>query len=63
MQDIQATMLAMGRAARAAARELARANTASKNAALAAIAQRIRTQSKEIVSANAKDVAEAKKGG
>jgi len=63
MQDIQATMLAMGRAARAAARELARADTASKNAALAAIAKGIRAQSKEILSANAKDVAQAKKNG
>jgi glutamate-5-semialdehyde dehydrogenase len=63
MQDIQATMLAMGRAARAAARELARADTAAKNAALAAIAKGIRAQSKEILSANAKDVAQAKKNG
>jgi glutamate-5-semialdehyde dehydrogenase len=61
MQDIQATMLEMGRAARAASRELARATTASKNAALAAVAERIRAQSKQILSANAKDVAQAKK--
>ena len=63
MGDVQALMLGMGRAARAAARELARADTASKNAALAAIAKSIRAQSKEILSANAKDVAQAKKNG
>jgi glutamate-5-semialdehyde dehydrogenase len=63
MQDIQATMLAMGRAARAAARELARADTASKNAALAAIAADLRAKATQILKANAADVANAKKNG
>ncbi|HVJ12421.1 MAG TPA: glutamate-5-semialdehyde dehydrogenase [Burkholderiales bacterium] len=63
MQDIQATMLAMGRAARAAARELARANTAAKNAALAAIAAEIRSSATQILKANSADVANARKNG
>jgi len=63
MQDIQATMLAMGRAARAAARDLARANTASKNAALAAIAAQIRSNAAQILKANGADVSNAKKNG
>jgi len=63
MQDIQATMLAMGRAARAAARELARANTASKNAALAAIAAEIRSRAAQILKANSADVSSARKNG
>jgi glutamate-5-semialdehyde dehydrogenase len=63
MQDIQATMLAMGRAARAAARDLARANTASKNAALAAIAAEIRSNAAQILKANGADVSNAKKNG
>jgi glutamate-5-semialdehyde dehydrogenase len=63
MQDIQATMLAMGRAARAAARDLARADTASKNAALAAIATSIRSSAAQILKANGADVSNARKNG
>ena len=56
-------MLEMGQAARAAARELARANTELKNSALNATAATIREQQSRILSANAVDVAAAKKGG
>jgi glutamate-5-semialdehyde dehydrogenase len=60
---LHAMMQDMGRAARAAARELARASTGAKNAALGAIAARIRADSKTILEANAADVARAKQGG
>jgi glutamate-5-semialdehyde dehydrogenase len=60
-QDQHAYVTELGRAARAAARELARASTAAKNEALAAIATRIRSQSKNILAANAKDVGQARK--
>ena len=51
----------MGLAAREASRELARAGTAAKNAALAAIAREIRARAKEILAANTRDVAGARK--
>src|SRR5262245_39004080 len=54
-------MQEMGRAAREAARALARASTAEKNAALSAMAQKIRASSQTILKANVKDVAGAKK--
>jgi glutamate-5-semialdehyde dehydrogenase len=63
MSDVQAVMLGMGRAARAAARELARADTVCKNAALAAIADSIRSRAAEILKANTADVSNAKKNG
>jgi glutamate-5-semialdehyde dehydrogenase len=50
---------ALGKRARAASRELARADTASKNRALAAMAQEIRRQSAAILQANALDVGAA----
>jgi len=53
----------LGVAARAAARELARAATGTKNQALAAMAASIRSQSSFILKANAADVAQAKKEG
>jgi glutamate-5-semialdehyde dehydrogenase len=53
----------LGVAARAAARLLARADTAAKNKALAAIAAAIRSSRNEILKANRADVAEAKKAG
>jgi len=56
-------MQAMGRAARAAARELARAGTAAKNEALRAMAAAIRAREQKIREANATDVAKAKKDG
>jgi len=54
---------ALGKRARAASRELARADTASKNRALLAMAAQIRAQSKAILQANAADVANAKSAG
>ena len=56
-------MRELGVAARAAARLTARADTATKNAALAAIAARIRADSRKLIEANKADVAEAKKAG
>src|SRR5688572_11656135 len=54
---------ALGKRARAASRELARADTASKNRALLAMAAQIRAQSKAILQANAADVARANSAG
>jgi glutamate-5-semialdehyde dehydrogenase len=56
-------MRELGRGARAAARELARADTAVKDRALAAMAAEIRSQAKDILSANAADAKQAKKAG
>jgi glutamate-5-semialdehyde dehydrogenase len=61
--DLHAEMQEMGRAARAAARELARASTDAKNRALAAISASIRENSSPILEANSRDVAQAKKDG
>src|SRR3954471_1442088 len=54
-------MRKIGVAARAASRELARADAASKNRALNAAAEEIRRRAKQIVKANATDVAGAKR--
>ena len=56
-------MQGMGRAARGAARELARADTALKNRALAAMAAEIRKSSAQLLEANAADVAHARSAG
>src|SRR5215213_3222115 len=56
-------MAEIGRRARAAARRLGRATDAEKNAALKAMAARIRARSAGVVAANAGDVAEAKAKG
>jgi glutamate-5-semialdehyde dehydrogenase len=61
--DVKAYMREMGGAARAAARLLARAETAVKNRALAATAAAIRSSRQQILDANRADVAEAKKAG
>jgi glutamate-5-semialdehyde dehydrogenase len=61
--SLHALMQDMGRAARAAARELARASTQAKNAALAGMAAAIRSGSGAILRANAEDVKRAKKAG
>ena len=61
--QVKAYMRELGRGARAAARELARADTAGKDRALAAMAAEIRSQAKEILSANAADARQAKKAG
>ncbi len=54
--DIDHYMTALGRQARAAARETARAGTAQKNAALRAMADAIAAQRADIASANAQDL-------
>jgi glutamate-5-semialdehyde dehydrogenase len=58
--NLKAAMQQMGRAARAAARELARADTARKNRALAAMAAALRGEVESILAANAVDLKEAK---
>jgi len=57
------TMQDLGQHARAAARQLARATTDQKNAALATLANRLTADRAEILAANAQDVAEAQAGG
>ena len=59
----EAAMLDIGRRARSAARRLALASPAQKNAALTAMAQAIRTRSRAICEANAEDLAEARREG
>lgn len=54
-------MLATGRAARAAARAMARAGTGVKNAALAAIAEQLRERRAALAEANGKDLEAARK--
>jgi glutamate-5-semialdehyde dehydrogenase len=61
--DIGSYMQGLGRAARDAARLLARAGTEAKDRGLAAIADCIRKNEKAILDANAQDVAQAKKAG
>jgi glutamate-5-semialdehyde dehydrogenase len=61
--QVKAYMRELGRGARAAARELARADTAAKDRALARMAAEIRAQAKAILAANAADVKQAKKSG
>jgi glutamate-5-semialdehyde dehydrogenase len=58
--DIQSYMVGIGRQARAAARDMARAETEPKNRALMAIAAAIRRDSEALTAANAKDVKSAK---
>jgi glutamate-5-semialdehyde dehydrogenase len=61
--DIAETMRNIGAAAKSAARELARASTASKNAALIYAAETIIAQTATILSANANDLTRAKQNG
>jgi glutamate-5-semialdehyde dehydrogenase len=61
--DVEALVRELGLAARQAARELARADTATKNQALKAMAALIRNQSKKILQANHADLAQAKAQG
>ena len=61
--DVAAEMRAIGVRARAAARRLALATTAEKNAALAGAAASIRGTEAAILAANAVDVANARKSG
>ncbi len=61
--DVAAYMAGVGAAARAASRELARADTKSKNAALAAMAAAIRRDASKLGMANAEDVDAARTAG
>ena len=61
--DLAAGMRAIGLRARAASRIIAKADSATKNRALAAIAAAIRHHAGAIVAENAKDVARAKANG
>jgi len=61
--DIAAYMRELGRAARDAARQLARADTDSKNRALKAMAAEIRAHRADLIEANRADVAQARKEG
>lgn len=62
-QALPAMMDALGRRARAAARELARASSEQKTAALRAAAAAIRAGSAAIIAANARDMAAARERG
>ena len=61
--DVQSYMHGVGRAARAAARELARADTAAKNSALEAMAAAIERDRDRLLAANTEYVAEAQRKG
>ena len=63
MSGLKDYVRSLGVAARAASRELARASTDTKNRALAAMAAEIRARVRDILEANARDVAAARKGG
>jgi glutamate-5-semialdehyde dehydrogenase len=62
-EDLREAMFVIGRAARAASRELALASSSTKNAALCAMAAHLRQQSAAILQANAADLEAAKAGG
>ena len=57
--DLRAYMRGVGEAARAASRELARADTRTKNAALTAIAASLRRDAAKVLAANAEDIGSA----
>ena len=61
--DIEAYMRTLGRQARDASRQLAAASTETKNAALLAIARRLREQKSVLLDANAADLAQARADG
>jgi glutamate-5-semialdehyde dehydrogenase len=61
--DIKAYMIKVGQRARIAAREVARAETATKNRALLAAAKALRRDTKKLLSENAADVLSARTGG
>ncbi len=61
--DLRSHMLALGEAARAASRELARASTAAKNRALEAAAAALVERERAILAANAEDVKAARAEG
>src|SRR5258706_4644962 len=61
--DVKSYMLEVGQRARAASREIARADTAAKNRALVAAAKAMRRDAKKLLSANADDVKGARVAG
>ena len=61
--NIETYMQTLGQAARAASRQMAKASTADKNAALLAMAADIRARKSELLAANAADVEEARANG
>ena len=61
--DIQNYMQQLGRQARLASRAIARADSASKNTALRAIAAAIRRESSALLAANREDLAAARAAG
>lgn len=61
--DVQTYMVAVGKAARAAARAIARADTATKNRALLAAAEALTRGSDALLAANARDVDAARAAG
>src|SRR5499426_4718026 len=63
MMDIRSSMHQIGRRAREASRAIARADTAIKNRALAAVAAAIRRDRGKLVEINAQDVARARASG
>ncbi len=63
MENLTAYMQKIGRAARAAARVMAQADTATKNRALQEIAAALQNQCAQLLTANAKDVAAARTHG
>jgi len=63
IMDVATPMLEIGRRARAASRAMARADAATKNAALAAIAAAIRRDRARLIAVNAEDVAGAQAAG
>jgi glutamate-5-semialdehyde dehydrogenase len=63
IKDIKRYMRELGEQARAAARVLARADSATKDRALAAAAAAIRRDAAKLLEANAEDVAEARANG
>jgi glutamate-5-semialdehyde dehydrogenase len=61
--DIKSYMLKVGRRARAASRELARADTATKNRALSAMARAVRRERGKLLAASAEDAKAARAAG
>jgi len=62
-QDLQASIALMGASARAAASKMAAAPTAAKNAALLALARRLRSETAALATANASDIDAAQAAG
>ncbi|WP_130538023.1 glutamate-5-semialdehyde dehydrogenase [Thiomicrorhabdus indica] len=63
IENVQSYMTKLGQQARAASRQLLRADTNQKNSALLAIAEQIETQAKFLQTENAKDLTAGKENG